>query len=485
MSDAIVRLLGFTPDADPSIVGVITNCSGVVPSLKGMKGAPSPAATPLATLAATCQGAAVLTKLDASTRFFAGTGTKLYEAASSTWTDVSRAATYTANSTQRWRFAQFGNVSIAGNGANTIQASATVGAFSCVAGAPIAAIVETVGKFVFGLNLSTNAQGVAWCALNDYTIWTPSIATQAGSDTITATPGPITAGRKFGNTIVAYKKDSMFLGVNVGPPNIWEFAQIQGIAGAMSQEAVVNVGTPESPKHIFMGSDDFYLYDGSKPFPIGTNRVKETVFGQLLQSRYYACAALHDRINSRIYFYYPVSDSQLPDHCVVYNYRTDRWGQDDRSIEMTIEYVTPGITFDGMGGSYATYNDFPSVPFDLAFLNSSLSLPGIFGTDHVVKTLTGAAASTSFTTGDIGSDEQFTTITRVRPRFISAPTSATLTNYWKNSSGDALTTDMTTSLTSGKFDLMRDARWHRLGFNFVGDWEMSGFEPEAVASGYE
>ncbi len=481
----IVKLLGYAPDADPTILGVITNCSGVVPSLKGMKGAPSPAITPLSTLAATCQGSAVLGKLDSSTRFFAGTGTKLYEAATSVWTDVSRSAAYTANSTQRWRFAQSGNVSIAGNGADTLQASVSSGAFSCIAGAPIAAIVQSVGKFVFGLNISTNAQGVQWSALNDYTNWTPSIATQAGSDSITASPGPITAGRRFGNTLVVYKKNSMFLGVNVGPPNIWEFSQIPGDAGAMSQESVVNVGTSENPKHIFIGENDFYIYDGSKPIPIGTNRVKETVFNQLLQSRYYACATLHDRVNSRVYFYYPVSDSSLPDHCVVYNYRTDKWGVDDRQIEVPVEYVTPGITWDSLGSNYSTWDSLPNLPWDLAFLNASQALPAVFGTDHLVRTFTGAAANTSFTSGDHGDDEQLTTITRVRPRFITAPSSATLTNFWKNSSGDTLTSDMTTSLMSGKFDLLREARWHRFSFNLVGDWEMSGFDPEAEKSGLE
>src|SRR4051812_15853922 len=108
--DAIVKLLGFSPDTDPTTIGVLTSCTAVVPTTRGLKGAPSPVATPLATLAATCMGAAVLTKVDTTTRFFAGAPTKLYEAGASTWTDVSRAAAYTTATTGRWRFAQQGNV---------------------------------------------------------------------------------------------------------------------------------------------------------------------------------------------------------------------------------------------------------------------------------------------------------------------------------------------------------------------------------------
>ncbi len=481
----IAALLGYAPDSDPTIAGVLTNCAGAVPSLKGMKGAPSATVTPLATLAATCQGAAVLYKLDVSTRFFAGSPTKLYEAGASTWTDVSRAAAYTPNNTQRWRFAQFRNVSLAANGSDTIQASVSSGAFSCVGGAPAAAIVETVGAFVFAFNTQLNPNGWQCAGINGYTNWVNSVANQAASGVLTATPGPILAGRRFGSTIIAYKKNSMYLGTYVGPPNIWQFDQIPGNVGAMSQESVVNIGTPENPKHIFIGEDNFYLYDGAKPIPIGTNRVKNAVFGALLQSRYYACASLHDRVNNVVYFFYPIADSVFPDHCVVYNYRTDKWGQDDRQIEVPVEYVSPGITYDSLGSFYATYDQLPNLPYDLAFLNSAQPLPAVFDTSSLVKTLTGSAGNTSITTGDYGDDFGFSTLRRVKPRFLTAPSSATMTNFYKNAEGDSLTMDVTTSMSSGQFDVLRDARWHRATIAMSGDWEMAALAADLQASSGE
>lgn len=485
----LVKLQGYAPDADPVTPGILTQCSGVVPSLKGIKGAPSAAITPLATLAATCQGAVVLSKLDSSTRFFAGTGTKLYEAGTSTWNDVSRAAgAYTMNSTQRWRYAQLGNVSIAANGNDTVQASVSTGAFSCVPGAPIAALVETVGAFVFAANTSIGSNIIQWAGINGYTSWTPSIATQAGQDTLTATEGPITAVKRFGNAVVVYKKRSMFLGIYAGPPNIWTINanQIPGTVGAMSAEAVVNIGTPENPKHIFMGEDNFYIYDGAKPVPIGDNFTKNTVFGALLQSRFYACSASHDRVNNLVRFYYPVSDSVNPDHCVVYNYRTGRWGVDDRQIEAALEYVTPGITYGGLGGFYNTYADLPALPYGSAFLNAAQPLPGIFDTAHTVKTLTGVAGTTSFTTGDYGDDVQVICMNRIRPRFITSPSSATLTHQYRMSLGDSFGMDSAVSLSSsGAFDVLRESRWHRDSYQFMGDWEMTGFSPEFTEGSLE
>lgn len=482
---SFIEILGYAPDADPSIPGVLTNCAATVPSLKGFKGAPTPANTQQSVLASTCMGAATLTKTDGTTRFFAGAATKLYEANSNAWTDVSRSVAYATPATGRWRFAQQGNVSLAANGADTVQGSVSSGAFSCVGGAPIANIVEVVGKFVFALNISGASNKVQWSALNDYTSWSASISTQAGNDTLSATSGAITAGRRFGDSLMVYKERSLFLGVYVGPPNIWQFQLIPGTAGALSQEVVVSIGTAEDPKHIFMGYDDFYLFDGARPLPIGTNRIKETVFGQLLQSRNYVCQAVHDRQNSRVYFYYPSTDSNLPDKCVVYNYRTDRWGVDDRQIEMATDWASPGITWDNVGTLYNTWNDLPNASWDQAFLNAAQTLPAVFDTNHKLKTLTGAAQNSSITTGDLGDDAQCFTLTRLRPRFLTSPASATLTNFYKMNSGDSLTSDAMTSLNNGKFDLLRDARWHRFQIAMTGDWEMTGFVPEGEVTGRE
>jgi hypothetical protein len=279
----------------------------------------------------------------------------------------------------------------------------------------------------------------------------------------------------------------MYIGVNVGPPLVWEFTQIPGDVGALSQEAVANIGTSENPKLIFMGSNDFYLYDGSKPIPIGTNRVKQKVFSELLQSRYYVSCSLHDRVNSLVYFFYTISDSTLPNRAVVYNYRTDKWGRDvDRVIEVPVEFTGAGTSYDSVGALYATYADFPDLPYDLAFLSSTARVPAVFSSSHKIGTLTGPAVSTTFTTGDVGDDEIFYTLTRVRPRFLVAPISATMTNYYKNNIGSDLTEDTQTALSDlNTFDVVRDARWHRLMFTLVGDWEMPGFSPELEISGRE
>lgn len=153
----LVKLLGLAPDADPTILGVLTNCSNMVPSLKGMKGAPSPTDAGVTVFHSTCQGAAVTLKLDGTTRFFAGSNSVISELTSTTaWTE--RGSGYGLSEDDRWRFAQYGDVSLASNKQDTIQASTTT-AFADVSGAPQAAIIETVGNFVFAFNTTEGTYG--------------------------------------------------------------------------------------------------------------------------------------------------------------------------------------------------------------------------------------------------------------------------------------------------------------------------------------
>lgn len=94
----MIPFIGFAPDIDPTTPGVITDCTNLIPTLKGYAGGPTGVDAGLNALAAAAISAATLIKLDASNRLIAGTTTKLYENSGVAWADVSRntAATITA-----------------------------------------------------------------------------------------------------------------------------------------------------------------------------------------------------------------------------------------------------------------------------------------------------------------------------------------------------------------------------------------------------
>jgi hypothetical protein len=492
----VVPFLGYAPDLDSSTPGILTNCSALIPSMKGMKGAPSPTDTALPALAAACRNALVVRKLDDTVRFIAGTATKLYEAGASSWTEVTRASggDYGLATDGEWTFAQYADQTLAAAKSDILQVSTTSNFSNAAANAPKASIVATVNNFIFLFDVNDQAaifdgndRPHGWWAARSSATWTPSIANEAYTGSLSSTPGKIRAGKRFGQAIIVYKERSMYQGIYIGQSG-WEFNLIPGEAGAMSQNVVVDVGTSDNAKHIFMGFEDFYQFDGSRPVSIGTP-LSETVFSELNKEYSYASKALHDRVNKLVYFFYPVASSSNPDKCVVYNYKTGKWGRDDRTIEAVVEYISAGVSYDDLGTDFATYADLPEVSYDSSFWTSGFPIPAIINTSHLVQTLNAPSVSSSMTTGDHGADEFLTMVSRVQPKFLTRPTSATMTNYYRENLGDALTSDSSAVMDSkGRFDITnggRSSNWHRFLFEFTGPVEMPGYRAEVQEDGLE
>jgi hypothetical protein len=486
---------GYAPDLDPVTEGVIVDCQSFVPSEKGMTAAPSAQTAGVSALPAQCYGAAAVRYLDDSTRTFAGTLTKMYEAASGAFNDVTRAsADYNLGSDQFWRFAQFGNTTLAAAKTEILQFSNS-GAFDDVNDgvndAPKASFVETVGQFVFLADTNESSFGDSpnrwWCsAIGTYDDWVPSIATQSASGILTSIAGPITGMRRFGSQIVIYKGRGMYIGTYVGAPIIWDFQEVPGQTGAFSNECIVNIGSADNPVHLFMGADDFWRFDGARPVPIGAP-VRKTVYADLDASFAYKSKALHDRENTRVYFYYPsLGGSGAIDSCVVYNYRTNQWGRDDRLIEAALEYVQGGVTYDTLDTVAATYDTLPTnISYDSPFWNAGQPVTAIFNTSHALLSLDGIPTTSSFTTGEFGDDFAYYLLQRVKPRWIVKPTSATMENFYKEAAGDVFVTDTVTTMSESRFDVLRSARWHQLQFEMTGAATLNQLDVMYQADGEE
>jgi hypothetical protein len=483
-----MKILGYAPDLDQTSEGVLTDCVAYIPGEKGMQAAPSPQIAGYGPLGegGICIAAATVRKLDNTYRVLAATNAAIYEVVSSSWQDVSQGAGYVLGPEDIWRFAQFGNATLATAKSVTLQFSES-GDFADVTGAPKASIVETVGNFVFLFDTDEATYGDSpnrwWCsAVRDYTDWTPSIETQSATNTLVSSPGRIWAGRRFGDQIVVYKERAMYIGTYVGAPLIWDFQQIPGEAGCNSQEAVVNVGSADNPVHIFMGTDNFWRFDGARPVPIGAP-LRETVFAELDVAYAANIKSLHDRLKSRIYFYYPSSGSGgTIDKCVVYNYRTDRWGRHDLTIRAAMEYLTGGITWDSI--PFDSWNVIPdNLSWNSPFWVAGNPAPGVFIDE--LYALNGISETCSFTTGDIGSDEQFSLLTRVKPKWLTKPTTAMLTNYYKQSEGDDLTTGISTTMDRSRFDLLISSRWHRFMVETTGNAVLNEMDVDLQPDGWE
>jgi hypothetical protein len=490
-----VPIQGYQPDADPFTPGVITDCQTFIPTIKGYVAAPEGVELPVATLADHPRGAAAVILLDATNRVFAGTEDKLYERTGFTWTDVSRVGDYASGPERRWRFAQFGNATIATNRADAMQVSVTSGDFADLGGSPPkAGIVFTVGDFVMTLDYDDGVDDYPdgwYCSgIGNHAEWdTTDVATQSANGRLLDIPGPIKAGARLGSQAAVYKENGIWLGTYQGPPLVWAWQFIPGGAGCVSQEALVEVTVNGGPAHVFMGVDDVYLFDGSRPVSLGTGKVRQFLQNNLDHRYRQQTLSCHDRANGIIRFFF-VSKSNAstrPDMCLAYNYLTNQFGRDDRDVHAAIEYVNGNITWDDLGTLYSTWEDLPiELSYDSPYWSASQTVPIVFGITDELLSLTGAAGSSSFTTGYLGDADDYATVERVRLRYIgSTSATGTMINYYLHDIGDSDTTGETTTLNGSKFDVMRSARWHKFKFNMDGDYGVSAIRPTYSGDGSE
>lgn len=481
----MIPLVGFAPDIDPMTQGIFVDCESTIPFDGGFKGAPSAVSVGASALPSTAVGAAILTDLSNAQKLYAGTLTKLYTLTGTSWTDVSRGASYSLGTEDRWSFVQYGNTALAATITAKIQRS-TGAAFSDIASAPQAAILEQSLGFALAFNTvdatyGTNPDGW-WCsAYLDETDWTPALSTQATRGRLIGGAGPITAAKRFGDDIAVYKGRTMFVARYVGSPVVWDFNQVSNDIGCVGISAV----TDTLIGHIFVGQDNVYLYDGTTPRPLdGTQVIRSWLFRDINPTYQYRTALLYDRTSYTVHLYYvSAASSGAIDSCVVYHLLRKQWGRANRAIEAVVNYVTPSITYDVGSSLVTTYDTGPMIPFDSPFWTSGASTPAVFDTSHVLKTISGACTSSSFTTGDVGDEDGYSFCDNLRVRYSLNPTTSAVTGYVKDDEGSLVVTGTSSAVSDGRHNMRQTARFHRFKAEQTGDWSATAYRPSLKPAG--
>lgn len=482
-----VPFVGYAPDADATTPGVLVSVTNMVPTERGLAGAPgaAEAVTGLAALASDCRGAAALVNTLGIRRNIAGTQTKLYEISGSTWADVSRVGDYTGSSENRWMFAQFGNAALASNDTEVIQAS-TSGAFADIATAPKARIIVAAKDFVLAFNTNDGTYGDSpdrwWCSqFQDHSTWTISVPNQANTGRLVGAQGEITAAANLGALVVAYKARGMYLGQYVGSPIVWQWDQVPGEVGCVGPEAVVDIGGA----HIFIGEDNIWQFDGTRPIPIATGVIRQAFFDDGSATYRYRAMVNYDRQKSLVWIFYASSNSTtgIADRAIVYNLVSKTWGRADMTAQAVVNFIVPGITWDTLDTVATTWETLPDLPWDSQAWQAGGRALAVFNASNQLRTLTGSSTGGSITTGDYGSDAQVSYSPEVRLRYLTAPTSATATGYTRQVMGGALTTNSTVTQADGKLDIRQSGRWHRYSVTFTGGVEVTGIDLKMQAAG--
>lgn len=480
-------MLSFAPDAI-DIAPERLSAVSAVPTMRGYASPPSGVPINQDTLPAASQGAGYLIGLDGTARTIVGTATKLYEASGTSWADVSRAGDYTAGA-NRWCFAQFGNTELAINKATPLQQAST-GDFSDVT-SPMAATMDVCEGFVclgdcddtgMGLGTSFGDQPHRWWISQSYNptgTWAPSVSTRATSGLLVATPGAITRMLRLQNTIIAYKSNSIYVGRFVGPPVELDFECVATDVGSPARDGVVSVGSA----HFFIGESDIFRFDGARPEPIGA-LVKTWFFARLNRLYQSNIQALHDRAQKRIYWFYPTESDAL-DSVLVYHYDTQRWGAFSLTVTDVLDAVTSTITYGTLGDLYSTYADLPEIPYGSPFWTASTPALSYVDADEGLNSLSGTDAAMTLTTGWVGSEDQVSLCTRVRPRFRIKPTSWTCQHDTCFDLGGTVTTGTEVTNNGDRADVLASGRYHRETLTFTGSTEVEAVAQTLVPQGLE
>ena len=185
---AFIPFSGFAPSVDPTTPGAILDCANMVPTLRGMKAAPSPVPYGNPAFPSQVFGGATCELLTGAYRTFVGTSTDLYEVVGNTNNNVSNIPGGYVGGENRWRFAQFGNASLATNGQDPIQQSISAGSFAPI-GDVASITVDTPGANFISVPTVT-ISGAGGTGATAVAVLTPTGATPIGG----VASAPITAG---------------------------------------------------------------------------------------------------------------------------------------------------------------------------------------------------------------------------------------------------------------------------------------------------
>jgi hypothetical protein len=427
-------------------------------------------------------GAAVVTLLDGTRKILAGTRSDIYNLQTGVW--VSVGDSYTGGDDTRWSITQFGNTTVFANGTDPIQVINWDDIEPAFAAESLTAkIVFSLNAFVIALNIDDGTEqtdGWACCAAYDVTDWTPAPATQSNSGRLVSIPGALTAGGPMGEYAIAYKETGIFLGQYVGSPEVWRWREIESNgAGCVGQDAWCDIGGA----HFFVGRDNFYLLTASSAIPIGDGLVKRWFQRNADQMNLFKTICVYDNDNDRVSVFFQSTANSFRDEVMVYQPKTKKWGRMTLSIESALVYISAGFTIDGLQTLSTTISGLPSIPFDSAYWSAGARSMSFFNTDHQLQNLSGEPGTSSLTTWEVGDDSKVTTVTRVKARFVRAPTSARCQMRYSMTIGSNFEAGSTSTMNDGKFDVRQTARWHKARLTMEGDHRISHVGADFRSSG--
>lgn len=159
---------------------------------------------------------------------------------------------------------------------------------------------------------------IRWTTTEDVAMWYPQATNQAGSLRLSH-GSTIVASLQVRQEILVWTDAALYSLQYLGPPVVWGSQLLGDNISIVSSRAVALA----SGITYWMGTDKFYMYDGS----VKTLRcdLRQYVFGDINAVQYEQVFAGTNEGFNEVWWWYCSSDSNTIDKYVVYNYGEDVW----------------------------------------------------------------------------------------------------------------------------------------------------------------
>jgi hypothetical protein len=462
MSNQRIQFTEWLPD-QPANAGSLNDAKNVFPVGIGYGAFPS--AEDYSNAASEPLNAIFVAKYGDNVQVFAGGATKLFLMDNTTLnlTDVSKAGGYGGNSA--WKFEQFGQVVLASNNSEIIQAW-TVGvstAFADVsATAPIAKDIATVRDFVFAGNIAggTDANKVQWSDINNEASWVSGPTSQSDYQII-PDGGNIQAvtGGEFG---IVFLEKTLVRASYVGSPLFFQFDTISSGLGCLEGNSVAQYGALS----FFLSDDGWYSTDGQTVNGIGTEKIDRYFFDHADLTQIGTISAAVDPIKNLVVWNYANVEGSRS--ILIYNWQLQKWSRAETVSDVVGTIASTGTTLEGLTSSLG-YTDIDTMP---ASLDSRLFIGGKFlfagAKDTKVVIFTGTSITPTLVTTDV--EVGYNSVaTLARPQIDNGTANVAVAS--RRELDDTIEFSAYVAASSeGRCSLRSAGRYHRFSVQPTGNW---------------
>jgi len=459
----------WLPD-QPGIAGALQAAYNVYPQQIGY--GPIPSLTDYSNSASENLTRVFSGKIASSSTMFAGGATKLfkYNSTNRNLNDVSKVGGYTGGN---WSFTQFGDVVLAANNSQKIQAftlNSSTAFADVAAAAPVCKYLTVVRDFVVAANISSNPNRVQWSDINDETDWTPGGASQ--SDFQDVPDGGDIQGITGGEFGLVLLEKSVVRMTYIGSPLYFQFDTISREIGCYEPGSVTQYGNMT----FFLSDDGFYMCDGQRVTPIGAEKVDRWFWDDLSPS-YTKFSAAIDPIKKVVIWCYQNANAGYS--LLVYNWQLNRWSYGATAASYISSAATSAVTLEGLD-LFSASIDALGVSLDARqWLGGRLVFAGI--RDAKIVTFEGQPMSAFIETGDLASSASI--ITLARPQIDNGSATVAVASR-EMLDDDIIYSTAVAASNENRVSLRSSGKYHRVKVVPTGNWTtMAGVDVNIVGRG--